>query len=178
MCWAAAWDLLGQLHDQDKQQEQAYQAYSKALEADPKYLSPYMGLASLAAREAKWPDVARFSDKVLELDGVDFPQAYFMSSVAHYNMGKFDVAEKNARKAQQLDTQHRFPRVELLLGEILYRKADYAGAAERFRSYLKLAPNSADAPKIQEQLAAVEKAANNTAANNTPAPAAAQPKPQ
>ena len=170
--------MLGELLDDAKQQEQAYQAYSKALEADPKYLSPYMGLASMAAREAKWPDVARFSDKVLELDSVDFPQAYFMSSVAHFNLGKLDLAEKNARKVQQLDTQHRFPRVELLLGEILYRKSDYAGAAERFRTYLKLAPNASDAPKIQEQIAKLEKAANNTAANSAPAPAAAAPKPQ
>jgi tetratricopeptide (TPR) repeat protein len=174
--YAAAWSLLGDLREETKQNEQAYQAYSKALEADPKYLSPYMGLATMAARENKWQDVARFSDKVVELDGVDFPQAYFMSSVAHYNMGNVDVAEKNARKAQQLDTQHRLPRIELLLGEILYRKADYAGAAERFRSYLKLSPNASDAPKIQEQLAALEKATGSNAATN--APAASAPKPQ
>jgi tetratricopeptide (TPR) repeat protein len=172
--YAAAWSLLGDLRDESKQKEQAYQAYSKALEADPKYLSPYMGLATMAARQSNWQDVARFSDKVVELDGVDFPQAYFMSSVAYYNMGNVELAEKNARKAQQLDTQHRFPRVELLLGEILYQKHDYAGAAERFRSYLKMAPNASDASKIQEQLAALEKASGNA----TSAPAASATKPQ
>ena len=35
------------------------------------------------------------------------------------------------------------PKVEHILGAILYEKKDYAGAAEQMRSYLRLAPDAA-----------------------------------
>jgi hypothetical protein len=42
-------------------------------------------------------------------------------------------------------------------------KRDYAGAKERFKTYLQFAPNSEDAPRVRSQLAEVEKI---TAATN------------
>ena len=44
-----------------------------------------------------------------------------------------------------------------LLGVILAQRQDYAGAAEKFREYLKLAPMASDAPKVREQLDQIEK---------------------
>jgi hypothetical protein len=40
---------------------------------------------------------------------------------------------------------------------VLAMKKDYAGAAERFKAYLKFAPTAEDAARVKQQLAEVEK---------------------
>jgi uncharacterized protein HemY len=77
-----------------------------------------------------------------------------------------DAAEKSALAAERLDTRHAIPKVSHLLGLILALKKDYAGAAERFKTYLKFAPEAKDAAKVQAQLAEVEKITAATAAAN------------
>ena len=78
-------------------------------------------------------------------------------------MRRFDAAEKSALEAERLDTRHQFPKNSHLLGMVLAMKKDYAGAAERFKTYLKFAPTADDVAKVRQQLAEVEKI---TAASN------------
>jgi tetratricopeptide (TPR) repeat protein len=155
--YATAWYELGRIHQQEKRIEEARKAYSEALSADSKFVSPYVQLALLAAAESKWQEVADTTDRVLKLNPMDLPQAYFYNSVANYNLKKFDLAEKSAREAEKLDSQHQFPRVNHLLGVILAEKQDYAGAADQMRNYLKFAPNSQDAETVKKQLTELEK---------------------
>jgi uncharacterized protein HemY len=84
--------------------------------------------------------------------------------VANYNLQNFAAAEKSALAAERLDTRHAIPKVSHLLGVILALKKDYAGAAERFKTYLKFAPEATDAAKVRSQLAEVEKITAATAA--------------
>jgi tetratricopeptide (TPR) repeat protein len=147
--YASAWFELGRVHEQAKAFDQAREAYSKALEADPKFVNPYLQIAVLAARENKWQEVADTTDRVLKLNPFDFPQAFFYNSVANYNLGKLDAAEKSVREVQKLDTQHRLPKADHLLGMILAQKRDYPGAAEHMRNYLKFSPQAQDADGVQ-----------------------------
>ena len=78
-------------------------------------------------------------------------------SAASYNLHKYDEALASAREAQKLDTAHKFPKVEQLLGLILYQKKDYAGAAEQMRKYLLLAPDAPDAGQVKQQVAELER---------------------
>jgi tetratricopeptide (TPR) repeat protein len=164
--YASAWFELGRIHEQQNQFDQARESYSKALEADSKYISPYLQLALISARESKWQEVVDTTDRVLKLDAFDFPQAFFYNSVANFNLGKLDAAEKSAREAQKLDANHRFPKVDQLLGMILAQKRDYTGAAEQMRNYLKFAPEAQDADKIRSQLAELEKMSDAAANGN------------
>lgn len=164
--YAEAWYLLGQAHEKQKQLDEAHTAYSQSIQADPKFMAPYLSLAELAGVARNWQEADRMSSKVMELDGVDFPLAFFINSVANYNLGNFDISEKSAHRAEQLDSQHHIPRVQLLLGNLLERKGDYAGAATEYRLYLKEAPQAGDASDVQKQLAELEKA---TAASSQPA---------
>lgn len=162
--YASAWYELGFLKQQQKDVEGARQAYAQALAADPKFVSPYLQMAVLAAGESKWQEVADISDRVVRLNPIEFPQAYFFNSVANYNLGKLDTAEKSAREALKLDSQHRFPRIPHLLGMILAQRQDYGGAAEQMRSYLKFAPNAQDAEQVKKQLAEMERLSGSAAA--------------
>ncbi len=157
--YAAAWYELGRVHEAQNNAEEARKCYAASLEADGKYLHPYMQLAGLAARDRKWQEVADTTDRLIRLDPVDFPQAYFYNSVANYNLGKVEAAEKSAREAQKLDTAHRFPKVNHLLGIILADRREYGAAAENLRNYLKFAPNATDAETVRGQLSELEKLA-------------------
>jgi tetratricopeptide (TPR) repeat protein len=164
--YAVAWYELGQLHQNSKNYEEARKCYQQALSADSHYVSPYLQLSLIAAQEKKWEEVVQTTDRAVKLDAYDFPQAYFYNSVANYNLHRMDAAEKSAREAQKLDTEHRYPQVNHLLGVILADKRDFSGAAEQMRSYLKFAPEAQDADKVRTQLTELEKLAAPTAKAN------------
>jgi tetratricopeptide (TPR) repeat protein len=155
--YAAAWYELGNVQREQKDIESARQSYAKALEADPKFVSPYLELGDLAGHEQKWQETLDDTDRLLRLNPVDFPQAWFLNAVANFNLGKLEPAEKSAREGISHDEAHHLPRINLLLGVILSQKKDYAGAAENLRSYLKYSPNSEDAAKVKQQLEDLEK---------------------
>lgn len=160
--YAVAWHQLGLAYEKQNQAEQARKAYTESINADSKFVNPYLQLALMAAKENKWQEVADTTDRVVRMNPVDFPQAFFYNSVANLNLQKLDAAEKSAREALKLDSQHRFPKYEHVLGVILANKRDYAGAAEHMRSYLTLAPLSPDADVVRKQLGEIDRILGKT----------------
>ena len=171
--YADAWVEIGQINLHQGQIDAAKSAFQQALSIDPKFVTPYIGLAGLEAQRQNWAEAARLSDQAIALDPIDFISGYFYNSVANYNLGNFDVAERTARKAATLDGQHHMPQIQSLLGRILLVKRDYPGALENFRGYLHLSPNAVDAADIRRQIQTLEQASAAT-----PAPAAAQQPPR
>jgi tetratricopeptide (TPR) repeat protein len=154
--YAAAWFELGRAFQQQDKVNEARNAYSKAVEADAKFVNPYLQLADLAVREQKWQEVIDTTNRIVKLDPVDFPVAYFYNSVANYQLRNFEAAEDSAREALKLDKQHRIPKVNHVLGVILAQKGDFSEAAQQMKSYLQFAPNANDADVVKKQLAEVE----------------------
>jgi tetratricopeptide (TPR) repeat protein len=161
--YAVAWFELGLMAERGNDVEGARKAYSEALSADAKYVNPYLQMALLSAKESKWQDVADTTERVIKLNPLDFPHAFFYNSVANYNLKKIDAAESSAREAVKLDTMHRLPKAQHLLGMILAEKRDYTGAAENLRGYLKFAPGAQDASTVQQQLGEIEKLGGGSA---------------
>ena len=83
---------------------------------------------------------------------IALPAAYLYDAAANFNLGNFTAAEKSARKFQCFDTEHERPQVYLLLGDILTREHDYAGAAEQKKRFLTIVPDAYDAEEINEQI--------------------------
>jgi tetratricopeptide (TPR) repeat protein len=166
--FAEAWLEAGRIYLRQSQPDAAKNAFQQAINADSKFATPYVSLASIEAVHQNWTEAARLSDQAITLDPIDFPNGYFYNSVANYNLGKLDVAEKSARKAATLDSQHRLPQIQSLLGRILLMKKDYPGALDNFRTYLKSAPNAADAEDIRRQVQTLEQAAASSPATARP----------
>lgn len=162
--FAAAWSELGTIHEKNNELAEARKCYAQSVASDPKLLTPYLHLAQLSTMEKNWQEVADTTTRLIKLDPVDLPDAYFYNAVANYNLKKFAEAETSARAAQKLDTAHRFPKNEQLLGAILYEKQDYAGAAQQMRNFLQLTPSGPDADRVRTQIAEVEKLAGDTKA--------------
>ena len=157
--FAEAWSSLGVIHEENKEMADARRCFSQALAADPKLVTPYLHLARYSLADKNWQDVAATTDRLIKLDPYDFPEAYLYNAVADYNLRKYDQAHARALEAQKLDTAHKFPKVEHLLGVILYQKKDYTGAIAQLRKYLLLSPDTPDVREVKQQLADIEKLA-------------------
>ena len=166
--YADAWVSLGKLHLEQQALAAAREAFAKAMAADAKLVAPYMELGLLAAKDANWQESAKHLDRAVELDPVDFPQAWYADAVANYNLAKYDAAERSARAAVKLDPRHANPRSYYLLGLVLDEKHDYTGAAAELSTYVKLAPNAPDVAQAKSKLGEIEKLAG--LAKQAPAP--------
>lgn len=155
--FAEAWFELGLIQENKKDADGARKSFAQALQADSKYVNPYLELASMDMREQKWQDAADTSDRIVHLNPIDFPQAWYVNALANYNLKKFDIAEKSAREGLTRDTAHKYPTLNRIMAVLLAQHEDYSGAAEQLRNYLKVAPKASDVDIVKKQLAEVEK---------------------
>lgn len=152
---------LGRLMEAQNKPEEAFKAYEQALAADPKYINPYRQIAMMYFKDQKWQEVADTTSRIVKLDPVSYPDAYFYDSVANYYLKKYDAAETSAREVLKLDPNHRMPMVSNVLGAILIEKQDYTGAAEQLKEYVKYAKPERDQANIdraKKQIEQLEKA--------------------
>lgn len=146
--FASAWTLLGDIHRQREQFDQARTDYQRAVAADPQFVNPVMALAALDVLEKKWDGAVQHTDQVLKLNAGAFPTAYFFNAVANYNVHNFEAAEESGKKFKALDVERSHPEVCRLLAGIYARKQDYAAAGRELREYLTAVPNAPDAGSL------------------------------
>lgn len=152
--YAAAWDLLGTIHQDHP--DLAIKEFSASIASDKQFVNPYFGMALIALKQKRWADVQSFTEQVLRLNAYAFPLAHLYNSAANYYLGHIAAAEQSARRFQSLDTNHRRPDVSLLLADILEAKKDYTGAAQELRLYLTLVPSSPHTSEITADLHRLE----------------------
>ncbi len=168
--YATAWYRLGLLFEAQQRPKDAGDAFTKAIAADARFVNPYIQLARLDGMQQRWHEVVDITDKALALDSLDFPEGYYFNSIANLSLGKLDLAEKSARKAQTLDPLHRMPRISLLLADILEKKHDMAGCIGQLQAYLKTTPPPADAETVRARLQKLEEESHVIAGNRQVTP--------
>jgi tetratricopeptide (TPR) repeat protein len=156
--YAVAWYQLGLIYEGQKKNDEAHKAFESSLQADAKYVNPYAELTRMSAKDQDWKQTVEYSDKLIKLNPYLSPEVYFYNAVANYNLKNLDAAEESGKAALKMDTEHRSPRINQLMGVILAQKGNLPGAADNLKTYLRLAPDSADAPLVQKQLAEIEQA--------------------
>jgi len=154
--FAAAWSLLGEIHEHQNLLEQAQKDYNQSIAADPVFVNPYFGLAAIAVHEKRWQDTVKFTAQLEKLNPYAYPIAYLYSAAANFYLGNLDAAEDKAHKFEALDTGHRRPDIALLLSNILEGKHDYAGAAQKMRDYLARTPNAPNATALQGEISRLD----------------------
>jgi len=150
--YGEAWYQLGQIYQRTQRNSEARAALNKAIAIDSLYVNPYVQLGWVASREQKWQEGVDFTDKAIDLDPMTFPDAYYLSALANFNLGKIDVAEKRARQEVRLDSSHRYPQIYQILANVSARKNDTSGYLDGLRNYLKYAPNAPDAAQVRQLL--------------------------
>jgi tetratricopeptide (TPR) repeat protein len=161
--FAVAWYELGRVQLQKNDPAAARHAFQQSLAADPKYINPYRGLTQLAQRERNWRELSEASEKLLALNPVSFPEAWFSNAISQYGQGNLVAAEKSARRGLQIDSEHRVPKLEYLLGLVLIEKPDYDEAVQHIQAFLKHATQASDVAEAQRKLDEIARL--STAAN-------------
>ena len=157
--YAIAWFELGRVQQHKSDAEAARHSFQQSIGADPGYANPYRNLAQLAAIAKQWTEVVDLTTKLLALNAVNFPDAWFLNSVAHYQQQHLEDAEKSARQGLRVDSDHHIPKLEFLLGVVLADRHNYDEAAVHLRRYLELIPAGTETDNIRKQLAQVEQLA-------------------
>jgi len=155
--YATAWLEMGRVQIKQGNLTAARNSFQMALAADPKFVAPYEELSQLAAKDKQWQHVITLTGELLKLDPISFPQYWYLNSAASFYLQQLDAAEKSALRGLEVDSQHKVPRLEYLLGVILAQKRDYPDALERIQNYLRLAPHAADADVARKQVQELEK---------------------
>jgi hypothetical protein len=156
--YASALDLRGRVQRAQRSDEQAEKSFRAAIASDEKFVAPYLHLAALLATYGRWPEVIAMSNKAIELDGDGYTEPYYFGAVAHLMLKQIPEAKLSIGKVLQMDKDHRFPRAELMMGNILRSEGDAKAAAEHLERYVKMEPNTPDAAKVREYLATIEQA--------------------
>jgi tetratricopeptide (TPR) repeat protein len=170
--YATAWYQLGRLQlrnqlssqppTQNPSAQSAKHSFEQSIAADPKYVDPYDGLAQLAMQAQEWPNVIEITNKLVSLNPVNFPGAYYDNAVANYNLKNFDDAEKSALLGIRVEDAHQIPKLQYLLAMIQLRKQNYQGAAEHMQQFLSLAKERDDIELGKKGMAEIERASAST----------------
>ncbi len=150
--YAVAWCELGRVQQAKNDPTAARHSFTQSISADPQYVNPYRGLAQLAAMGRQWSELVEVTTKLLALNPVNFPDAWFFNALGYYNQHILESAEKSARQGIHIDADHRLPKLQFLLGVVLVRRQKYSDAAEHLRQFLQLQPTGPDSDLARKQL--------------------------
>lgn len=153
--FAEAWLQLGKLQETSDVRE-ARNSFSKAIQADPKFVLPYEQLAVLASQAGNWQEVLQDTNHVTELYPGGTPQTWYLNALANYQLGKVDAAKDSAGKSLAIDPRHTILNTEQLLAVILARKGDYVEALNHLKSSLQYIPEGPNADLVKRQIAQLE----------------------
>jgi tetratricopeptide (TPR) repeat protein len=159
--FAEAWLRLGDLEQRRKNLDRAVEDYQQAINADPNFPLPYLRMAYLSAVSRDWEQTRKLTERLIGLDPVNFPLAYYYNAAAELNLKHIDKAETSALRAESMDKQHAEPTVELLLATIYSAKGSYSSAADHYRAYLKLVPDGPLSQRAKTDLAKIEQMAKS-----------------
>ena len=165
--FAEAWLRMGDLEQRRKNVDRATEDYQQAINADPNFPLPYLRMAYVSAVARDWEQTRKLTERMITLDPVNFPVAYYYNAAAELNLKHIDKAETSALRAESMDKQHAEPQVELLLAAIYSAKGSYSSAADHYRQYLKLVPDGPLSQRVKTDLAHTEEMARSQ--NPTPA---------
>ena len=85
--FAAAWQLLGEVHLRRTDEENARQAFAQSISADPKYIRPYLSLASLEFDQNRWGEVEKWCSQVIGMNP-HHTYAHYLCGAAQLLFGK------------------------------------------------------------------------------------------
>ena len=149
--FAAAWSMLGDLRMRNGDRKGARQAFGKAIDADPGYLTPYLPLIRMELTEQNWKRASKLAEKCRRLNPY-LGEAGYYHAVASFNLGDPASAENALEAFQASEGAGRFPQGFRMAAFLYAQKGDYPKAATAMRRFLEAAPDSQHAGEVHRKL--------------------------
>jgi hypothetical protein len=144
------WDALGLLYIRMGRKSEAYHAFEKAIEQDPKYLLPYAHLGTFYLEEGRNEELLKVANRALAIDS-RWLTAYNLLAEAQAGTGNLDGAQRSAQTAAEC-AQGKAPGPYLILSKLRWARRDCAGARRNMERYLELNTSARERPEIQKSL--------------------------
>jgi Tfp pilus assembly protein PilF len=159
--FAEGWHSLGIVEEKTGKAAEAQDAYTHAIDADPKALSSYVTLTRVCIKTKDWQCALQTADKLIKEDPKNtYPEIYLHKAVAQYELKDLPGAEQSAEESIRLDPKYTKPREEYVLGRILEAKGDLKAAREHMAKYLELEATAPDAELVQGHMLGLGKPEN------------------
>ena len=149
--FAAAWLALGEARLGSGDEAGAGQAFARSLEADPKFLPPYDYTMKIALDRREWAKLEGLTDRYVELSPKS-AEARLMGTIAAVNLDNLPKANALASSILAMGEGTDWPLTYFLMAKIHERRAEFKMAAEYYRAFLCLSPNSETASQIEKRL--------------------------
>jgi cytochrome c-type biogenesis protein CcmH/NrfG len=155
--FARGWHTLGIAYEVLYMTDEARDAYTHAIQADPKMLVSYVTLSRMDVLAKDWQGAETAAQGAIKLDPKrTFPEIYLHQAVARYELKDYAGAEASVKEALGQPGKET-SRAELVLGRILDAKGDYAGAREHVAKFLAEHPATPDADLIKGYMSVIGK---------------------
>jgi outer membrane protein assembly factor BamD (BamD/ComL family) len=149
--FSEAWNLLGQVRLQLKDESGAQKAFESAAASDPKYLKPQVAMMELESRRQSWDQVSQWSAKIIELHPY-LTSAQYYRGVASLNMSRLEQAEESLTKVRTGHKANDYPYAGYLLGLMEADKGNFEAAAKELNHFLKLRPKAPEGDRVKALL--------------------------
>jgi TolA-binding protein len=150
--FSAAWHLLGRTRVALNDISIAREAFTKAINADPSNVDPYIHLARLESQFARWTETAKLTATVRQLNPY-IADANYLNAIANFQLGEFDAAETAALEVQKGADPENYPLTYYILGAADARHGDFESAARKLQRFLQTKPDADTADAVRKILA-------------------------
>jgi tetratricopeptide (TPR) repeat protein len=142
--------------------EDAGRSFEAAIRIYPEYADAWMNLGLLAVGRSDLLTAVRDLDEALRVDpGVSF-QACYTDALVNLMLRRYDVAEREARRALKFGDAGPNARINYVLGMALLARGGNAEARQRLTRYLDLAPAAPEHEQVQKELERLDRIAGVT----------------
>jgi len=149
--------LLGSAHLEQQKWSEAKSDLTRAVQLDDKLADGYLELGAVYNQTREYPDAETVLRKGLELKP-DAAGGHYEIAKTYWALGRWQEAAPHitiaVSKLPDLAPAH------VLMGNILLRQNDPAGALKEYQTYLKLAPDGPMSSGVREMVAKIQKASN------------------
>ena len=154
--YAAAWVMLGVVLDEQHKEQEARDACSHAATIDGKYLPAYLCMAEFSARNREWERLLTLANAAIGLSSENQGYAYYYQAMAYLYLRKPADARKSALQATQIDVNHNYVPLYLLLAQIYDADGDKPAAETQLRQVLKHHLTREQEDAVKQYLAELE----------------------
>ena len=138
--FAAAWDLLAEARLATEDQGGALQALTRAINADPEYLSSYVLMLGMVTANNNWEEVTWLADRVLQFSP-NAPLALYLSAVAATKLDNIELFQAHVESLKKVDDPANWPDGEYFMALLHESKSEFDEAAQLYAAVLRNSSN-------------------------------------
>ena len=139
--FAAAWYFLGGIRLVVNDADRARRAFEARSPADPKFPYPYLPLIAIELSARHYSEAARLADSVLKLD-YRLMEAHYYRALANSMLRRHHDARQSIEAIVDSGNDRQYPGVHAILAVIFLAEGDCQAAANEYRHFLDLDPDS------------------------------------